>query len=72
MLEEIVGGFKVQNSQCSRFECPMLVPQSHEQAQAGNLISECESRIRLDANNGCGARMGENWVDVELTICSRR
>jgi len=66
MLEEIVGGFKVQNSQCSRFECPMLVPQSHEQAQSGNLISECESRIRLDANNGCGARMGENWVDVEL------
>lgn len=66
LLEEIVGGFEVQNSRCERYECPMLVPDSHEDVEQGNLISECDSSIRLDANNGCGARFGQNWPDVEL------
>lgn len=64
MLEEIVGGFKVQNSQCTQFECPMLVPQSHDEVDTGNLYSKCESGINLDANNGCGARYGEDWPDT--------
>lgn len=62
LLEEVVGGFKVQNSQCTRFECPMLVPQS--KSGNGNLISQCESSKNLDANNGCGARYGEVWTSA--------
>jgi len=64
LLEEVATGFKVQNSQCTRYECPMLVPQSHEEVSTGNLISQCESSIRLDANKGCSARYGEDWPDT--------
>lgn len=67
MLEEMVDGFKIQNSRCERFECPMLVPNSHENvSDDGNLISKCDTRKRVDANNGCGARMGEDWRNVGL------
>lgn len=66
MLEEIVGGFKIQNSRCERFACPMLVPESHEGVEDGGLISKCDTRKRVDANNGCGARMGEDWRNVGI------
>ncbi len=64
LLEEIVGGFEVQNSQCSRYECPILVPQSHEGVENGNLFSSCESGNSLDANNGCSARYGNDWPNT--------
>lgn len=64
LLEEVVEGFKVQNSKCSQYNCPMLVPQSHEEVQKGNLISSCESRSRVDANDGCTARNGDQWPDT--------
>lgn len=66
MLEETVEGFEIENSRCAdeRFECPMLVPQSHENAGNGELISECDTGKRVSANNGCGARLGQDWRNL--------
>lgn len=68
MLEKMVDGFEAQNSRCTRFECPMLVPQSHPEARDNpeddGLLSKCESSTRIDANNGCGARLGKDWPRV--------
>ena len=66
MLEETVDGFEVQNSRCTQYECPMLVPDSHEGVEEGDLISECDTGIRVDANNGCGARLGQDWQNIDL------
>ena len=65
MLEEQVDNFEVQNSRCSQFECPMLVPYSHDRSgDDGPLLSQCDTGERVDANNGCGARLGEEWTNV--------
>lgn len=64
MLEEKVEGFKSINSRCenANYNCPMLVPASES---SSDLISECESSIRVDANNGCDVRSADNWRFIE-------
>ncbi len=70
-LTEEATGFRTYNGRCEEqgLECPLLVPQE-EKEDAGSdvhLISKCDTSLRLDANNGCGIRQGDNnsdWTEI--------
>lgn len=66
-LEESIGSFRVQNTDCERFNCPLLVALSQNEDVNYNTgyeigtndykyMSTCDSRVHPDSANGCEVR----------------
>lgn len=51
--EDSMSGFDVQNTLCTRFNCPMLVTEEYNESSPYNLKSTCSTENSIDARNGC-------------------
>jgi len=52
--EDQMTGFDVQNTMCTRFNCPMLVTEEFNESSPYNLHSTCSTEMTVDARDGCG------------------
>ena len=64
--EDRLTGFDVQNTLCTRYNCPLVVTEEYAESSPYNLYSKCTSGNSVDARGGCSIRVPDggnelNW-----------
>ncbi len=74
--EDSMTGFDVQNTLCTRFNCPLLVTEEYNESSPYNLYSTCSSENSIDARDGCALRDPDQgssgWREPNLVMVDGR